>query len=83
MNKPVSTAVSTALGLKANSASPTLTTPTISGCIFTGTISGLTKTTVGLSNVDNTSDLNKAISSASQTASNLIQSQKCIFDTKY
>ena len=38
---------------------------------FTGTVSGLNKTMVGLSNVDNTSDANKPISSLTQTALNL------------
>lgn len=38
---------------------------------FTGTVSGVTKTHVGLSNVDNTSDANKPVSSATQTALNL------------
>lgn len=35
---------------------------------FTGTVSGITKTMVGLGNVDNTSDLSKPISPATQTA---------------
>jgi len=35
---------------------------------FTGTVSGITKTMVGLGNVDNTSDANKPISTATQTA---------------
>lgn len=65
-NKPVSTATNTALGLKANLASPTFTgTPTLPS----GTL-GLTKTTVGLANVDNTSDASKPISTATQTALN-------------
>ena len=38
---------------------------------FTGTISGITSVMVGLSNVDNTSDLNKPVSNATQTALNL------------
>jgi hypothetical protein len=38
---------------------------------FTGTVSGITKSMVGLSNVDNTSDANKPISTATQTALNL------------
>ncbi|MBU0941125.1 MAG: hypothetical protein KKD36_06820 [Bacteroidetes bacterium] len=46
------------LDLKANVASPT----------FTGTVSGITATMVGLSNVDNTSDANKPVSTAAQTA---------------
>jgi len=49
------------LTLKANLASPT----------FTGTVSGITKTMVGLGNVDNTADLNKPISTATQAALNL------------
>lgn len=50
-----------ALNAKAPLASPT----------FTGTVSGITKSMVGLSNVDNTSDVNKPISTATQTALNL------------
>lgn len=38
---------------------------------FTGTVSGVTKAMVGLGNVDNTSDANKPISTATQTALNL------------
>ena len=45
---------------KANLADPT----------FTGTVSGITKSMVGLGNVDNTSDANKPVSSATQTALN-------------
>jgi hypothetical protein len=56
-NKPISTATQTALDLKAPLASPT----------FTGTISGITKTMVGLGNVDNTSDVNKPISTATNS----------------
>ena len=37
---------------------------------FTGTVSGVTKNHVGLGNVDNTSDANKPVSSATQTALN-------------
>jgi hypothetical protein len=50
-----------ALDLKAPLANPT----------FTGTVSGVTKSHVGLGNVDNTSDADKPISSAAQTALNL------------
>ncbi len=49
------------LALKAPLESPT----------FTGTVSGITKAMVGLSNVDNTSDLTKPISSATQAALDL------------
>ena len=38
---------------------------------FTGTVSGITKSMVGLGNVDNTSDANKPVSTATQTALNL------------
>ncbi|NGY38429.1 hypothetical protein FQU23_013015 [Flavobacterium sp. XN-5] len=51
----------TALNLKANVASPT----------FTGTVSGIDKTMVGLSNVDDTTDANKPVSIATQTALDL------------
>jgi hypothetical protein len=54
------------LDLKANLASPT----------FTGTVSGITKAMVGLSNVNNTSDINKPISNSQQTVFNL--KQDCI-----
>jgi hypothetical protein len=40
---------------------------------FTGTVGGITRSMVGLGNVDNTSDANKPISSATQTALNLKQ----------
>jgi hypothetical protein len=53
--------IDTALNLKANLASPT----------FTGTVGGITKSMVGLGNVDNTSDANKPVSSATQTALDL------------
>ena len=48
----------TDLGLKAPKADPT----------FTGTVAGITKSMVGLGNVDNTSDANKPVSTAQQTA---------------
>lgn len=38
---------------------------------FTGTVSGVTKAMVGLSNVDNTADASKPVSTAQQTALNL------------
>lgn len=49
------------LALKAPIESPT----------FTGTVSGITKAMVGLANADNTSDANKPVSTAAQTALNL------------
>lgn len=76
--------VTTALGTKAPIASPTFTgTVTIpSGAsisgyapiaspTFTGTVGGITKSMVGLGNVDNTTDANKPISTATQTALDL------------
>lgn len=50
----------------------TITSPVLSGTFdFTGvTVSGLTKSTVGLSNVDNTSDADKPVSTATQTELN-------------
>tara|TARA_R110000796_G_scaffold97429_2_gene204413 strand:+ start:3058 stop:6063 length:3006 start_codon:yes stop_codon:yes gene_type:complete len=54
------TATATALALKANLASPT----------FTGTVNGVTKSMVGLPNVDNTSDVNKPVSTSTQTLLN-------------
>lgn len=50
--------IDTNIALKAPLASPT----------FTGTVSGITKTMVGLGNVDNTSDAAKPVSTAQQTA---------------
>ena len=56
-----STSVANSIATKAPIASPT----------FTGTVSGITKSMVGLGNVDNTSDANKPVSSATQTALDL------------
>ncbi len=57
----VTSGIQTQIDAKAPIASPT----------FTGTVSGVTKTMVGLGNVDNTSDANKPISTATQTALDL------------
>jgi hypothetical protein len=57
----VTSAIQTQIDAKAPTADPT----------FTGTVSGVTKTHVGLGNVDNTSDANKPVSSATQTALDL------------
>ena len=56
------------LALKAPIASPT----------FTGLVSGVTKSMVGLGNVDNTSDANKPISTATQTALDLKATQTAL-----
>ena len=57
----VTSAIQDQINAKAPSASPT----------FTGTVSGVTATHVGLGNVDNTSDANKPVSTATQTALDL------------
>jgi hypothetical protein len=76
-NKPVSTATQTALDAKLASATAASTYETISNVAlkaplasptFTGTVSGITKSMVGLGNVDNTSDSSKPISALTQTA---------------
>jgi hypothetical protein len=54
----VTSAIQTQLDAKAPTADPT----------FTGTVSGVTKSHVGLGNVDNTSDANKPVSTLTQTA---------------
>jgi hypothetical protein len=40
----------------------------LAGATFTGTVSGISKSMVGLGNVDNTADANKPVSTATQTA---------------
>ena len=59
--KANTTDVTNSLALKAPINNPT----------FTGTVAGITQSMVGLANVDNTSDANKPVSSAAQTALNL------------
>jgi len=56
----VTSDIQTQLDAKAPTADPT----------FTGTVSGITASMVGLSNVDNTSDADKPVSTAQQTALN-------------
>ncbi|MCX6194281.1 MAG: hypothetical protein NTX34_07350 [Cytophagales bacterium] len=83
LDKPISTATQTALDLKANksevntaldlkanktdvTAALNLKAP-LESPTFTGTVSGITKSMVGLGNADNTADLNKPISTAAQS----------------
>lgn len=70
-NKPVSTATQTALNEKADVAGVTaalaLKAPLASPA-FTGTPTGITRSHVGLGNVDNTSDANKPVSTAQAAA---------------
>ncbi|MBC8054886.1 MAG: hypothetical protein H7Y13_17645, partial [Sphingobacteriaceae bacterium] len=70
LNKPISTATQTALDLKSSASDLALKAP-LASPTFTGTVSGITKTMVGLGNVDNTTDLLKPISTATQTALDL------------
>ena len=88
--KPISTATQTALDLKLASATAATTYETITNVAlkapiasptFTGTVSGITKTMVGLGNVDNTSDANKPVSTATQTALDL-KVDESLFDAK-
>jgi hypothetical protein len=67
VNKPVSSATQTALNLKENSVTPGTTAQYYRG---DKTWQTLDKASVGLGNVDNTSDINKPISNATQTALN-------------
>ena len=60
-NESLSSTLTTSIALKAPLADPT----------FTGTVSGITKTMVGLGSVDNTTDLAKPISNSTQTALDL------------
>jgi hypothetical protein len=65
--KPISNATKVALDKKADTADLVLKAP-LASPTFTGTVGGITKTMVGLSAVDNTSDLAKPISTATKTA---------------
>ena len=58
------------VALKANAADLALKAP-IESPTFTGTVAGITKAMVGLSNVENTTDLAKPISTATQLALDL------------
>jgi hypothetical protein len=55
------------VALKANASDVALKAP-LESPTFTGTVSGITKSMVGLSNVENTADLAKPISTATQAA---------------
>jgi len=66
-----STTITTALGNKLDSSTATSTYAPIASPTFTGTVGGVTKSMVGLGNVDNTTDANKPVSTATQTALDL------------
>jgi len=83
-NASLSSTLTTSIATRAPLASPTFTGTvtipagasisgfaTLASPTFTGNVSGITKTMVGLGNVDNTTDLEKPVSNATQTALNL------------
>ena len=63
--------LTTLIGTKLDTSIASTTYAPKANPIFTGTVSGVTKTHVGLGNVDNTSDLNKPISTAVNDALDL------------
>ena len=69
-DKPISVATQAALNLKANAADLALKAP-LASPTFTGTVSGIDKSMVGLASVDNTTDAAKPISAATQAALDL------------
>jgi len=64
-------ALVTTVGTKLDSSVAATTYAPKANPTFTGTVAGITKTHVGLGNVDNTSDINKPISTAVNTALDL------------
>ena len=83
-NNTLSSTLTTSIALKAPLADPTFTGTvtipagasisgfaTLADPTFTGNVAGITKTMVGLGSVDNTTDLGKPISNATQTALDL------------
>jgi hypothetical protein len=64
----VTSAIQTQLDAKLASSTAASTYAPIASPTFTGTVAGVTKSMVGLGNVDNTSDANKPVSTATQTA---------------
>jgi hypothetical protein len=66
----VTSAIQTQINAKLASTTAASTYAPISSPTFTGTVSGISKTMVGLGNVDNTADVNKPVSTAQQTALN-------------
>jgi len=81
-NKPVSTATQTALNAKQDTLVSGTTIKTLEGQSLLGSGNiDLTKSDVGLSNVDNTSDANKPVSTATQTALNAKQNSLTLTTT--
>ena len=69
-DKPISVATQAALNLKSNAADLALKAP-LASPTFTGTVSGIDKSMVGLGSVDNTTDAAKPVSAATQAALDL------------
>jgi hypothetical protein len=67
-DQTAASSLTTLVGTKLSSATAASTYAPIISPTFTGTVSGITKSMVGLANVDNTSDSSKPISTATQTA---------------
>lgn len=67
----VTSEIQSQINSKLSTSSASTTYATIANPTFTGTVFGITRSMVGLGNVDNTSDANKPVSSATQTALNL------------
>ena len=67
-DQTAASSLTTLVGTKLSSATAASTYAPIASPTFTGTVAGITKTMVGLGNVDNTTDALKPISSATQTA---------------
>ena len=82
-NKSISLASNTITGTIAefNTAVTDADLAPIDSPTFTGTVAGVTKTHVGLGSVDNTSDANKPVSTATQTALDL-KVDESLFDAK-
>jgi hypothetical protein len=64
----VTSSIQNQLDAKLASSTASSTYAPIANPTFTGTVAGITKSMVGLANVDNTTDANKPVSTATQTA---------------
>jgi hypothetical protein len=67
----VTSAIQNQIDSKLESSTASSTYAPINAPTFTGTVSGITKSMVGLGDADNTSDANKPVSTATQTALDL------------
>ena len=67
-DQTAASSLTTLVGTKLSSTTAASTYAPIISPTFTGTVSGITKSMVGLANVDNTSDSSKPVSAATQTA---------------